>query len=240
MDQFRPDHRRHFRRPSMNDVTQKELKIVVEQTVRPVRATLARKRKMREELLAHLMAIFDEEAERLGDEQAALEQAKQRFGDPGELTTQLQQSVPRWDRCRSILENMGYRSSESAWHLAAKHFLAMLLIYLLWLPTWMLASGSLRHLGPVELRYILAFVLAGAVLVTALFNVILSIVLAPLLYKIGPVLASNRWRRFLLAMLCGFVVLCGLVLPAFTGAAVLFILMARQAVKEWRYEADWA
>ena len=40
----------------MNEVTLKELKIVVERAVRPVRATLARKRKMREELLAHLTA----------------------------------------------------------------------------------------------------------------------------------------------------------------------------------------
>ncbi len=221
----------------MDDVIVQELKRVVEQAVRPVAATMTRKRQMREELFAHLMAIFDNEAERLGDEPAALEQAKQRFGDPGELTTQLQQAVPRWDRCRSILENMGYRPSESAWHLAAKHFLAMLLIYLLWLPTWELAFGKLR---PVDAQGIMALLLVGAVLWIALFNVILSVVLAPLLNKIGPVLASKRWGRILLAVLCGLVVLGGLVLPAFTGAAVLFILMARQAVKEGRYQADWA
>ena len=45
----------------MNDEILKELKIVVEQAVRPVRATMARKRQMREELLAHLTAIFEEE-----------------------------------------------------------------------------------------------------------------------------------------------------------------------------------
>ena len=224
----------------MNDVILQELKRVVEQAVRPVRATMSRKRQMREELLAHLMAVFEEEAERLGNEQAALEQAKRRFGDPGELTTQLQQAVPRWDRCRSILENMGCRPSESAWHLAAKHFLVTLLIYLLWLPMRELALGNLRNLGPVEAQRIWALVAVGAVLVVALFNVILSVVLAPLLNKIGPVLASKRRGRILLAVLCGFVVLCGLVLPWFTGAAVLFILMARQAVKQWRYQADWA
>ncbi|MGO9111219.1 MAG: hypothetical protein ACLP9L_18495 [Thermoguttaceae bacterium] len=88
----------------MNDVTLTELKIVVEQAVRPVRATMARKRKMREELLAHLLAIFEEEAEKLGDEQTALEQAKQRFGDPRELTGQLQQTVPQWDRFARLFE----------------------------------------------------------------------------------------------------------------------------------------
>ena len=46
----------------MNDVILRELKIVVERAVRPVRATIARKRRMREELLAHLMAIFEEES----------------------------------------------------------------------------------------------------------------------------------------------------------------------------------
>ena len=224
----------------MNDITEKELKIVVERTVRPVRATFYSKRKMREELLAHLVSIFEEEAEKLGDQQAALEQAKRRFGDPRELTTQLQQSVPRWDRCRSILENMGCQPSESAWHLAAKHFLVMLVIYSVYLPLWLLAHGNIRNLGPVEAQRIMALVLVGAVLITALFNVIFSVVLAPLLNKIGPDLAGKRRGRILLAVLCGSVVLCGLVVPLFAGAAVLFFLMARQAVKEWRYQADWA
>jgi uncharacterized membrane protein len=76
--------------------------------------------------------------------------------------------------------------------------------------------------------------------VVALVNVILSLVLAALLYKIGPVLASTRRGRVLLAVLCGLVALCGLTMPPFTGAAVLFVLMARQVVKQWRYQADWA
>jgi hypothetical protein len=225
----------------MNDVTLKALKIVVERAVGPVRATMARKRRMREELLAHLLAIFDEEVEKLGDQQAALEQAKQRFGDPRELTTQLQQAVPRWDRYRSIVENMGYRPGESAWHLAAKHFLAMLLIYLLWVPMIELAFGGLRNLGPLEQRVwaLWAVVAVGAVLFLALFNVILSVVAASLLERMGPVLASKRRGRILLTVLCGLVVLCGVV-PHLIGAAVLFILMARQTVKQRRYQADWA
>jgi hypothetical protein len=227
----------------MNDVILKELKVVVERVVGPVRATMVRKRRMREELLAHLVAIFAEEAKLSGDEQAALEQAKRRFGDPRELTGQLQQAVPRWDRCRSILENMGYRPSEAAWHLAVRHFLVMLPIYSLWIPM-MLAFDDhpeIRGPMPVEVQSIVARVLVGAVLLVTLFNVILSVVLAPLLNKIGPALASNRRGRVLLAVLCSLAVLCGL-LPHFTGvgAAILFILMARQAVKQWHYQADWA
>ena len=98
----------------------------------------------------------------------------------------------------------------------------------------MLTFGKLRNLGPLILA------LAGLVLVAALFNVILSVVLAPLLNKIRPVLASKLRERILLAVLCGLVVLCSFVLPAFLGVAVLSILMARQAAKEWRYQSEWA
>ena len=224
----------------MNNATLTELKVVVERVVWPVRATMARKSRMREELLAHLVAIFEEEEKHRGDEQAALEQTKQRFGGPGKLMGELQQTVTRRDRCRSILENMGYRPSESAWHLAARHFLVTLLIYLLWLPTLMLAFGKLRNPGPVEAQHLWALVLVGSVLLAALFNVILSVVLARLLNKIGPVLASTRRGRVLLAALCGFAALFGFVLPGVTGAAVLFILMARQATEECRYQKAWA
>lgn len=223
----------------MNDATLNELKIVVERAVRPIRATMTRKRRVREELLAHLVSVFDEEARRVGDEQTALDQAKRRFGDPRELTGQLQQAVPCWDRCWSVLECMGCQPSESAWHLAAKHFLAMLVFYLLWLPTCMLALGTPRNVWPAEAQNLWVLVLAGLVLVSALFNVILSVVLAALLHKIGPVLARKRRGRIFLAVLCGFGVLCGTA-PVFAGAAVLFLLMARQTVKEWHYQEDWA
>jgi hypothetical protein len=113
----------------MNDAALKELKTVVERAVRPVRATFARKRGMREELLAHLVSIFEEEVETIGDEQVALGETKKRFGDPPELSAQLQASVPRRDRLRSVLERLGYQSGESIWHLAAKHLLATFLMY---------------------------------------------------------------------------------------------------------------
>ena len=57
----------------MNESTLTQLKILVERAVRPVRASTARKRKMREELLAHVVGVFEEEAARLGGEEAALE-----------------------------------------------------------------------------------------------------------------------------------------------------------------------
>jgi len=121
----------------MNEANLSELKIVVERAVRPVRATLARKRGMREELLAHLVSIFEEESKTDGDEQAALEQAKQRFGDPRELTGQLQQTVPQWDRFARVFEAGDYRPGEPLLRFAGRitiftlvAFAAMILIVL--------------------------------------------------------------------------------------------------------------
>jgi len=70
----------------------------VERAVRPVLATENRKLRMREELLAHLTAIFVEEHQQLGDETAALAKSRERFGDPAELTTELNRSVGPWQR----------------------------------------------------------------------------------------------------------------------------------------------
>jgi hypothetical protein len=76
----------------------KDLKIHVEHTVRPVRASNLRKDRMREELLAHLTQIYQEEFARLGDESEAVAQARRRFGEPAEVTRALQASVPGWER----------------------------------------------------------------------------------------------------------------------------------------------
>jgi hypothetical protein len=76
----------------------RELMIHVERAVRPVRAGVLRKLRMRRELLAHLTTIFEEEKARVGDEPAALEAALRRFGDPAALTRELQETVPVVER----------------------------------------------------------------------------------------------------------------------------------------------
>ena len=70
----------------------------VERAVRPVLATEKRKLRMREELLAHLTAIFVEEHQQLGDETVALAKSRGRFGNPAELTAELNRSVGPWQR----------------------------------------------------------------------------------------------------------------------------------------------
>ncbi len=224
----------------MNHTTLRELKTVVEGALRPVQATLARKGRMREELLSHLVSIFKEEVAK-ADEQAALRRAADRFGDPTELASQLQQSVPRWDRLRSVVEQLGYQRGQSVWRLAARHLLVTLLIYgvamLVALPI-MLAIEGRYHIGSVEGLHGVGAVLAGA-LVMVLLSTALSLVLAALLGKIGPVLAGRRWGRISLALLCGLVApfaFCGI----FAVPALALVLMARQATQQWRWQDEWA
>ena len=48
---------------------------------------------MREELLAHLTAIYEEEKARLHDSAAAISEAKKRFGNPQELSRELERGA---------------------------------------------------------------------------------------------------------------------------------------------------
>ena len=70
---------------------------------------------------------------RNGDEQAALETAERRFGDPTELSGQLQEAVPWWDRFAAVMEvpnkALYYGPHKSVFHLAGKHFLYMGVCY---------------------------------------------------------------------------------------------------------------
>jgi hypothetical protein len=88
----------------MNEAILTRLKTVIERAVRPIRASVTWKLKRREELLAHVSAVFEEEAARLADENLALERTEQRFGSPTELTLELQASVPPNDRVTAFLE----------------------------------------------------------------------------------------------------------------------------------------
>jgi hypothetical protein len=75
-----------------------QLKVHVESIVRPVRAAVGRKNKMREELLAHLT----EKARALmaagADEPSACVEAIQQLGDPVTLRADLQATVPAVER----------------------------------------------------------------------------------------------------------------------------------------------
>jgi hypothetical protein len=68
---------------------------IVERAVRPVRAGQGRKLKMREELLAHFTAIYEEENARLHNPADAMYETQRRFGDLAVLAGELQSAL-RW------------------------------------------------------------------------------------------------------------------------------------------------
>lgn len=95
-----------------------QLKIIVERAVRPVRASIACKRKMREELLAHVSGAFEDELARVQDEHAALERTRVRFGNPTEMANELQDSVSISDRVWRFWEG---RPGESTLRFALRY-----------------------------------------------------------------------------------------------------------------------
>ncbi len=86
----------------MNEAVLLKLKTIVERAVRPVQATISRKKKIREELLAHVTAVFEDELPRCADEARALIRVEQRFGNPNELARTLQETVPTIDRIETF------------------------------------------------------------------------------------------------------------------------------------------
>jgi hypothetical protein len=108
-----------------------KLMVLVERAVRPVRTNFSRKRQMREELLAHVTAIFEEEVEKSGDAGTALVRTRQRFGDPREISSELQRSVPVSNRIDGFLQGAArLKPGESLAHFAGKTFVAAVVAYL--------------------------------------------------------------------------------------------------------------
>ncbi len=107
----------------MNEATLMQLKVLVERAVRPVSAALRNKQKMREEMLAHVIAVFEEEMQAADEEAAALARTAERFGDPAELTAQLQATVPRRDAFDRLLDRVWFRPGEPTLRRAVRHAL---------------------------------------------------------------------------------------------------------------------
>jgi hypothetical protein len=129
----------------MNDVILLQLKILVETAVRPIRASIAQKRKMRAELLAHLIAVFEEECKR-GDESAALARTAQRFGEATELTRQLQAAVPRGDGLVHAVEWFaGVPTREHVLRRAVRYASVIAIFSALFLVVFGVATGQWRQ-----------------------------------------------------------------------------------------------
>ncbi|MBN2296650.1 MAG: hypothetical protein JXM70_29750 [Pirellulales bacterium] len=242
----------------MNDSVEHELMLIVERAVRPVRASIPLKRRMREDLLAHLTEAFESEMELRDDTQVGLERAGRRFGDPARLTEELQQTVPWWDRVRAYGERMNREPGESLAHFFIKSVvftLAGYAIVLMVVLPMMFAQGKIGDMG-VVFRVMLAM---------CIFTTTFMFIFVSAATRIGLALyGDNRQRsklvaaRCMLATLIGFPVLfmftylallddVGQILERFRLACYLapvftFLLWAisRQAAKEFRHTAEWA
>jgi hypothetical protein len=65
------------------------LAAVVERIVRPLKMRTQHRSRVRNDLMAHLIAIRDEERAAGGDEKAVLERTIARFGDPAALSVEI-------------------------------------------------------------------------------------------------------------------------------------------------------
>jgi hypothetical protein len=88
---------------------------------------------MREELMAHLAALVEEESQRGASEHDAIMLAAERLGEPTELSAQLQATVPAWDAIRRWDESLSFRPGEPvlrrALRLAEFIFVTILLLF---------------------------------------------------------------------------------------------------------------
>lgn len=137
----------------MNEPTLTQLKVLVERAVRPVEVSNYRKQKMREELLAHVTAVFEEEAAHLGDDRLAVERTAQRFGNPAELTGQLQDSVPGRDRWDQLMEHLfvgaGMPTLRLAFHYTAFSLVPATILLVAFFVQGRMAEWPIALAGPV-------------------------------------------------------------------------------------------
>lgn len=242
----------------MNDSMMTELRVVVERAVRPVGASRFRKRRMREELLGHLVEIHEEEAARLDNERVALEHARRRFGDPKELAAELSRSVPRRDRVRRLLDTVDHKPGGSLlqtaircglWTCAAFTVVLPALLPAMWIRGRLDEMGLVLHVLLVMSLVTAAFAFAFVVLSERIGRACYGresersmratgwYCLASL--SIFPTMTLlTYWGLFgdLASSLSGFSLACALA-PA---APVLFLVIARQVADEIRHEEEWA
>ena len=148
---------------------------------------------MREELLAHLAPIFEEEARKARRRAGRPRTGQAAIRRPEELSRQLRDTVPWWDRVRSGIKRMGLQPGESLLHLAGKQLLVVLAMYgvavLSALPL-MIARGRLSEVG-VVLRI---------VLVTSLICTSFTFLFSLIPVRIGRALYGDASERSLPAV----------------------------------------
>jgi hypothetical protein len=247
----------------MTDEVTTQLMTIVERAVRPVLATKARKRGMREELLGHVTDVYDDEMAQGASGSVALVRTRERFGDPAAITRQLQQSVSRRSRFGGTIErynDWGRRPGEPAMRLAFRHMRAGLAFSLLVLVLMTVSAVALD----ASRRNAWGFLVRLAV-VEGMFLACGSFVLVWWSQNIGEALFADplhrNWRNaapyLMLSAIClpaGAFMVFALLVHDLNGAMhqtalacwlaplapLLFALVGRAIVQEQEFEARWS
>jgi hypothetical protein len=95
--------------PSDDDTARADFDRRVARVVGGLRAGRRRKAVMREELLAHLLGAYAQEADRAGPGPPAIGAAVERFGDCDRLARELQAGVPLLERIAALIVNKEHR-----------------------------------------------------------------------------------------------------------------------------------
>jgi hypothetical protein len=116
------------------------LKRMVGPAVHSLHAARKTKRRIREELLAHLVAIYHEERSRSESVHAALTLARQRFGDPAAIAAEIQPTISRWSRIDAWLEQLSWQPGDSMPVFLLRAFLSA---FSVWFATLLMLSPVL-------------------------------------------------------------------------------------------------
>jgi hypothetical protein len=117
----------------------KDFMIHVERIVRPIRAMDGHKDRMRQELLAHLEASFEQERTKLNDDALAARRAIAGLGDPDQLRIEMQDSVSQLELLKARIEKIfGWRAPEPAWRYTLRSGAAVCAVFLVLVPVVLL------------------------------------------------------------------------------------------------------
>jgi hypothetical protein len=181
---------------------------IIERIVRPVRARTPRKRKMREELLAHLSVIYDQELAKLHTPAAALEAASRRLGDPTELSSELEAALPYYERIGNFIERwFAWRAPESIARYAWRQ--AVLTFYILALVFPLLAAAVILRYSWIPDTKTLVRVLASILIISPPAQFVLCIASLKMRNALWGVFGSRRsmFRVLLYGVLIAFTVM---------------------------------
>ncbi len=135
----------------------KEFMVHVERIVRPIQAMDERKDRMREELLAHLIASFEERRKTQADESLARKEAIASMGDPAQLRSELQAAISLGHRAKARFERLfNWHAPEPAWKYTLRVGLFTGSSILLLLPLMILPVAWQGNVSVLEVLRLLA------------------------------------------------------------------------------------